>query len=250
MASKRPTAAINDKRISSMEEKLDQLLTLVRSPTNQSTPNVPAMSIPDPVIPSATVPVAMPSSDASDPHWDRRPEEIDFKRKGNEKRYEAIYVIRNHVAQLETTLHADPLSPPSPVILQGLSDLKSAVRYQLKIIRLADREENGWAMIGEYENDELADDQEDEKRIRISSTRAAANVAKKRRLSSGPSSSQLFRTSGRQSGTGDFYSSKPSYRSRTDNGCFKCGSQQHMARQCPKTNSYSNKRSGGYSGSR
>ena len=55
----------------------------------------------------------------------------------------------------------------------------SLVGHRQKLIRLADRSENGWKVVKEYESDSLADNEDDEKRIAKAEKAAASAAAAK-----------------------------------------------------------------------
>ena len=48
---------------------------------------------------------------------------------------------------------------------QAIEKGKQLLVHRQKLIRIADRSELGWMVVDEYEEDELADDSGDEKRI-------------------------------------------------------------------------------------
>ena len=50
------------------------------------------------------------------------------------------------------------------------------------MIKLADRSEAGWAVVEEYEEDDLADNSEDERRMEKAEGKAEKKLAKKRKL--------------------------------------------------------------------
>ena len=65
---------------------------------------------------------------------------------------------------------------------------KKVLTQRQKLIRLADRSELWWMVVGEYEADELADDGDDEKRIAkaIKSAEKKAEAVRRKRRSKGP----------------------------------------------------------------
>ena len=64
------------------------------------------------------------------------------------------------------------------IVVEGMKSLKSRQKY----IRIADRSEFGWAAVEEYVEDELADGEDDEKRIQ----RADFRAEKKLKSARGP----------------------------------------------------------------
>ncbi|PFX12038.1 hypothetical protein AWC38_SpisGene24063, partial [Stylophora pistillata] len=55
---------------------------------------------------------------------------------------------------------------------EKVEELKKSLRHRQKIIKLADKSEAGWLAVKEHQTEELANDSEDEKRIKKSQERA------------------------------------------------------------------------------
>ena len=72
---------------------------------------------------------------------------------------------------------------------ENLNAGKKLILKRLKAIKIADREEFGWAVVRHYESDEIASNTEDEKDIGRA-RRAAATEVKKRQDSSRANSSR------------------------------------------------------------
>ena len=67
------------------------------------------------------------------------------------------------------------LEKESPDREQALNAAKTAlvaIKKRKKLIKLADKSEAGWLAVQEYESDELADDSDDEKRIKKAQDKA------------------------------------------------------------------------------
>ena len=58
---------------------------------------------------------------------------------------------------------------------------RQLIAHRQKLLKLADRSEYGWSVVEEYEEDGLADDSEDEKRIEKAERAAERRVQAKRR---------------------------------------------------------------------
>ena len=94
-----------------------------------------------------------------------------FKKKGNEKRY--IFNNDNVKDQFVTTakqleLVNLPEGPQRQAIDKAKEELKQGldkIAARQKRIKVADRSEYGWATVDEYEQDQLAADEEDAKRL-------------------------------------------------------------------------------------
>lgn len=63
--------------------------------------------------------------------------------------------------------------PDSDGALTAANKALAAIQRRQKLLKLADRSEAGWLAVEEYESDELADDSDDEKRIRRAQEKAS-----------------------------------------------------------------------------
>ena len=83
-------------------------------------------------------------------------------------------------------------------VQEQLQKAKSDVEKRIKLIRFADKSPAGWAAVEEYESDELADDSEDEKKLRAAERRALPRIKQKSakprgsRLSNAPQKPRQF----------------------------------------------------------
>ena len=110
-----------------------------------------------------------------------------------------------------------------------LEDIIKDIEGRIKLIRIADKTEGGWATVEdgveEYQTNVLAEDSDDVKKIRQANARA---LQKKRKLQHRPSLTR--------SDMGDRYSLFRPYntpRGRTaepNDVCFRCGSKGHLRR--------------------
>ena len=63
-------------------------------------------------------------------------------------------------------------------VLSSISDVSRLLQHRNKLIRLEDKSDSGWQVVEEYEQDELASDSGDEKKI----CQAEFHAARKRRM--------------------------------------------------------------------
>ena len=78
----------------------------------------------------------------------------------------------------------DSIDSSSPSLLEGnltrvnqeLENVKTLLNKRHKAIRFADKSSAGWTAVEEYESDELADDSEDEKKLRSAERRALSKL--------------------------------------------------------------------------
>ena len=201
----------------------------------------------------------------------RQLEEQELTRKpltypGNE-----MQVVFNSKLLSVITESLDLLRSNSPHEVEGkLRGMERQIKERIKLIRLADRSPGGWDTVREYQDDDLADDSADEKRIRNAESRALAKKKKKESSSSSRfhpynraantsnnaltgDSNVRFRNAPRrdssfvQSGQGSQpgfqsaisaagYTTAPrSVTSTQENSqCFGCGEFGHWRRFCPK----------------
>ena len=121
---------------------------------------------------------------------------------------------------------------------EKLEQGKTLVKKRLKAIKIADREEHGWAVVRHYESDALASDTDDEKDLGRA-RRAAAAEAKR-----GKEKTKAKTLARRR------YTNRPSYHDRPGQGssgsfaakadpkrgikpvCFSCGKEGHMQSSC------------------
>ena len=103
---------------------------------------------------------------------------------------------------------------------------KSLFTKRQKLIKIADREDDGWEVIKCYESDALASDSDDEKRL--AKSREQARISKK--------DSRAKRISYKQSVNNDdykHYKTKEFASKRKEPICYYCGREGHMQYACP-----------------
>ena len=170
---------------------------------------------------------------------------IPFKRKANEKQHNFNEEIKDKIEAATKSLNAVP--PAIEKAKEALEEGEQLISARQKLIRIADR--YGWNTVTEYEEDELADGSDDEKRLYKAELRVGKKVksmrAKKKKdqpirkdwawrprwqplLS--VSSSSVTQSSPSEIG------SRPSVgRPQSTLGpCFECGKVGHLRKSCPE----------------
>ena len=175
-----------------------------------------------------------------------------FKRKSNEKQFEFNSSVSDKLTDAEAALEKAPKCPAVDKAKALITEGNKALKYRQKLIRIADRSEHGWAAVEEYVEDELADGEDDEKRIQRSDFRAgrklkAAKGAKgkkfptKRRIppsfnqaqASSSGVSQLVAALLPAIGKSPTVPSTSTPSGKSLGPCFYCGKPGHFRRSCP-----------------
>ena len=114
-------------------------------------------------------------------------EAADIKYKGNRKQFEVNAQLDNILTQIDE-------STGSPADIHKLvAEAKLIIKKRQKLIKIADKNRDGWLVVQEYKTDDLASDSEDEKKIR----KAKAAAEKKRKEAKGniSNTSKKFKSS-------------------------------------------------------
>jgi hypothetical protein len=107
--------------------------------------------------------------------------EASLKKPGNKDQYRFCSLLRGLVSQLMTALPAvetDIDEGAFTTIEEAVRAIDAQVTERIKLIRMADRSEFGWGIVPQYKADPIADDSDDEKRMKAAE-RSAQTVAKK-----------------------------------------------------------------------
>ena len=169
-----------------------------------------------------------------------------FRKKGNEVQFqfnstveESMNAARKEIKKVQpaTTEEKEAVKKATIHLDEGIR----AIETRQKHIKVADRSEYGWVTVSVYEDDALADNSEDERRLekaereaeRITKRRRGANAAKKRPremepAAGGPSNKRESNAPTRQAPP------KP----RVIGPCYRCAEWGHLAATCPKRNTY------------
>ena len=98
---------------------------------------------------------------------------IKFKSEGNRIQFRFNEDIQEGLQNLQRQVKN---SPPSAIVGELISKLKD----RNKLIRIADNSAGGWATVREYESSDIADNDEDDKRIRQAESRALRIIKDKK----------------------------------------------------------------------
>ena len=102
-----------------------------------------------------------------------------LKYKGNRKQFE----LNAHLDEILDNI--DREASNASRVHELVADAKQLIKRRQKFIRIADKSKDGWAVVDEYESDDLASDSADEKRLK-----KAKNAVEKKRKSSKATASE------------------------------------------------------------
>jgi len=173
----------------------------------------------------------------------RREEPKSFKRKGNEVQYKFNAKIQDSIDEAKSYLESNAVDKAKESLTEGTSLLTE----RQKLILLADKSEFGWKTVQEYTQHELAEDDQDGKKIRRAEERAEKSLksvaAKKSKKQGGfpssPSRPQSSRVPFQRSSSFTSWRYRQPFYSRSiadlpskPGSCFACGKFGHWRAQC------------------
>ena len=174
-----------------------------------------------------------------------------FKKKSHEVQYRFNEEVRSKFEAAKTAISEAP--PAVEKAKTSLEEGEKLITERQKLIKIADRSEHGWATVEEYEDDELAEDSDDEKRLVKAEARAGRKL--KQKLAKGKVKKTFKKPSGwwqklpysnNAAANSSFAGSsipvpgtRVSQTSVSQSGvsqlgpCFCCGGMGHFKKQCP-----------------
>ena len=102
---------------------------------------------------------------------------LTFKHKSHEVQYTFNEEVKAKFDSVKAALHDTP--PAVEKAKSTTEEGEKLINDRQKLIRIADRNEHGWATVEEYEDDELADNSDDEKKLFKAEAQAGRKLRQK-----------------------------------------------------------------------
>ena len=162
-----------------------------------------------------------------------------FKGIGNKNQFTHNEKLRDII---QDSLHSIEINDVEKA-KEKLEEGKRAIDRRIKLIKLADREEDGWEVVKHYEADDLAENSDDEKQI--AKARKLAASAKKKRSTDRQNKKRREHTREVRSGTQQkfFSGSRPQFGKsvssqyaksfNSERRCYLCHQTGHLQSMCP-----------------
>lgn len=158
-----------------------------------------------------------------------RERQYSFIRPGNQSQYDftdaVLGQVQDALRELECERSTDEESKEAAV--HSLQKAAEMLERRMKLIRMADRSEYGWAVVAEYESDELAMDSDDEKRISRAEKEAEKKWLRKRKRQIDDRVDSTRATQPCAT-----YNVGATLRAGP---CYGCGEWGHLKRTCPRS---------------
>jgi len=112
----------------------------------------------------------------------KREQPYSLRRTGNAAQMTFVEKVEEHVKEAIWLLQGGVEGLKAEVVLKELTEAQRLLTQRVRLIKIADRSEHGWATVAEYEADILALDSEDEKRISREEKEAQKKAVARKRL--------------------------------------------------------------------
>ena len=145
---------------------------------------------------------------------------IEFKFEGNKRQYEFNSDLQQELESMKSKIETTSIED----LEEQLENMVKKLRHRTKLIKIADRSKGGWTTVYEYERGDVADNSDDEKKIRRAESRA---VKRKRFLPRRQADSSRQQLPQRQSLFRAFSSEKEETAI-----CWRCGQIGHFRNRC------------------
>ena len=156
---------------------------------------------------------------------------IKFRYKGNGEQFSFNSDVKNDI--LDVIEKIEKSEPSIEDVQDYLKDIVKNIDYRNKLIRMADKSEAGWSVVAEYEKDDVADNSEDEKRIKQAERRAIwkTKTRKLKRRAPATVSSEDQAKKARAEGKQDRLF-RPKRVAGPNDICFRCSKPGHWSFEC------------------
>ena len=162
-----------------------------------------------------------------------------LKRKGNQAQLDHELEVLSHVEFASQALGNNSEETAQDHLAKAIT----LINKRIKLVKLADKSENGWATVEQYVSDDLASDSDDDKKIRRAENRAEQKRKRSHKQLPTTYTNKRFKDvyNGRNSfgGPSGVPRNKPFFRnsgasraSGSNGSCFGCGKFGHYRNQC------------------
>ena len=160
----------------------------------------------------------------------------EFQRKGNKQQFEFNQNVQTEIVKALESIEANQLDKAKEALTAG----KSIIDKRQKLIRIADREADGWEVVNCYLSDDLAANTDDEKSI--SRARREASARKKQLEKEKEKRNKTKKRYNNYNKPYSIHREHPSdevYRGErkstpTGRFCYICGREGHIQYYCPQ----------------